>query len=177
MNEEYKTLRAETLAWQNRRFTVLATSVSLVTGILGFDGVTKGESILDWGLVSALLLFFLGSSAALTWYASRSNAKIAAYIIVFHQADSKGWETRLKTLKEGGDDRFNLNRMVVLIYAGLGTLSILMPWAVRGYKSTSDLALVVLTLSGVWFFFSLYLLLRPPSTKYFEEKWKDIGHA
>jgi len=171
MKEEYSALRSELMAWQSRRFTILATSISLVTGILGLDGVLKGESILDWGLVTSVLWFFLGAGAAVTWYAGRANAKIAAYIIVFHEGDGAGWESRLKDLKEQRLDWFNLNRMVLLIYAGLGVLSYLVPWAVRGYGGVSGWVAIVLALCAAWFLFGLYLLFSPSSRDYYVEQW------
>ena len=177
MSEEYNALRAEMLAWQNRRFMILTASVSLVTGILGIDGVTDAGSDLGWGLVSSLLWFFLGSAAALTWYAGRANAKIAAYFIVFHEVESEGWETRLKKLKADGLDRFNLNRMVLLIYVGLGVLSFLIPWSVRGYQCPSAWHAVVLVVSGVWLGFSLWLLLLPLPRGLYEQKWRDLGRV
>ena len=44
MTAEYEALRAEMLAWQNRRFTILTASLALVTGILGLDSATGAES-------------------------------------------------------------------------------------------------------------------------------------
>ncbi len=177
MNAEYEALRAEMLAWQNRRFVILTASISLVTGILGLDGVTEATSKLDWALVSSLLLFLLGSAEALTWYAGQANAKAAAYIIVFHEADAAGWETRLKSLKDRGLNRFSLNRMVVLIYAGLGVLSLLIPLTVRGYQGIDGAHLWEVGLSGIWFGFGLSLLLRRLPREHYERLWREIDDA
>jgi len=175
VSKEFDALRGEMLAWQNRRFTVLTASTSLVTGILGLDGVMKGDAVLDWGLVSGLLWFFLGSSAVLTWYAGRANAKIAAYLIVFHEADSDGWETRLKLMKDQGLDWFNLNRVVLLIYVGLGILSFVVPWAVRGHQVATGWHIIVLVVTGGWFSFGLGLLLLPGPRQRYEERWRKQG--
>ena len=77
MNEEYESLRQEILAWQNRRFTILAASITIVSAILGFGAVQKTTASIEWPLITSLLWFFLGSTTALTWYAGNANAKIA----------------------------------------------------------------------------------------------------
>ena len=178
MKGEYAALRAEILAWQNRRFVVLTISVSLVTGILGLDAVTQERSLLDWGFISAILLFFLGSCATLTWYARRSNAVIAAYIMVFHEAEAEGWEKRHNEIKKKikllGLFDLNLNLVILLIYIVLSIVSILIPWAVRGYKSASAVAVILLSISAIWLLFNLYLLLRYSSRDYFVNEWETL---
>ena len=85
MNTEYESLRQEIHAWQNRRFIILTASITLVSAVLGLDAVQKTTVSVEWPLITSLLWFFLGSTTALTWYAGRANAKIAAYLIVFHE--------------------------------------------------------------------------------------------
>lgn len=174
MTEEYEALRAEMLEWQNRRFTILTVTITLVVGILGLEGVLTGESTLGWWLVASLLWFFLGSSAALTWYAGRANAKAAAYIIVFYEAKSSGWETRLDVLKKSKLDWFSLNRMVVLIYFGLAVLSFLVPWTVRESQCVIDWQAYVLVVSGAWITGNLLLLLRDKPKVFYIQSFRDI---
>lgn len=161
------------LAWQNRRFTILATSITLVTGILGLYGIAQETSSIAWVLVSSLLWFFLGSCAALSWYAGRANAKIAAYIIVFHETESKGWETRLKDFNDKGLDWFSLNRMILSIYVGLGVLSFLVPSTIQDYQFVCDWKAWVLFGCGTWFVFSLFLLMSRPDKQSYEKQWRD----
>lgn len=174
MKEEYEALRAEMLAWQNRRFIVVTASISLVVGILGLEGVTEATSRVDWELVSSLLIFLLGSAEALTWYGGQAPAKIAAYIIVYHEAQAPGWETRLKNLKGERLDRFSLNRMLTLIYAGLGILSLLIPWAARKEPIFDFVHLWHLVPTFCWFVFGLYLLVLPLPRERFEHLWNKM---
>jgi hypothetical protein len=166
MSEEYKALRAEMLQWQNRRFTVLTASVAVTIGILGFDGVLKGEAAVGWRLVTTLLWFFLGAAAALIWYAGRANAKAGAYIVVFHEDTDRGWETRLMALKEERLDWLHLNRIIVLIYVALAALSALAPWAARAGQSSGPCPMAALIFSGVWAgaIFLLLLCETPKAT-------------
>ena len=130
MAAEYESLRQEILAWQNRRFMILTASITLVSAILGLDAVQEINVEVEWPVITSLLWFFLGSTTALTWYGGRANAKIAAYLLVFHEKEG-GWESRLKDLKISKLDWFNLNRMVFLIYVGLGILSLVIPWSIQ----------------------------------------------
>jgi len=177
MNGEFDALRAEMLAWQNRRFTTLATSIALVTGILGLDGVIGSQSTIDWTFVSALLLFFLGSAANLTWYAGQGNAKMAAYLIVFHEADFRGWETRLIHFNNLGSKLFTLNRMVLVIYAILGVLSFILPGAMREFQSLSCRQGIVLVISVAWVVVSLLSLAFIPDKNEYVGKWEIVRDA
>lgn len=174
MKTEFEALRAEMLAWQNRRFLILALSISLVTGILGLDGVSDLTSRLEWTLVVSLLFYLLGTAEALTWYAGLANAKAAAYLIVFHEANPAGWESRLKELTDSGLNRISLNVMVALIYAGLGVLSLVIPIGLREVEVADGLYIWALAFSGAWFLFGLYLLLRPLPKDYYEKLWGNI---
>ncbi len=115
-------------------------------------------------------MVFLGSTTALTWYAGRSNAKIAAYLIVFHEKYF-GWESRLKELKMSPFDWFNLNRMVFLIYFGLGVLSFIIPWTIRCNQIIETWHKVLLFVIGAWFVFDLILLVWGYPRQSYKEKW------
>ena len=173
MKAEYESLRQEILLWQNRRFTVLTASITLVSAILGFDAVQKTEDLVDWPLITSLLWFFLGSTTALTWYAGRANSKIGAYLIVFHEKKD-GWETRLKELKKSRFDWFNLNRMVFLIYLGLGILSLFIPWTIHHSQMIANWHKILLFLTGAWFCFDLILLMWGYPRQSYKEKWIDV---
>lgn len=167
---EYAALRAEMLSWQNRRFSILATAITLTIGVLGLDGVLKGESTVSWGLITSIMWFFLGSVASLSWYASRANAKLAAYISVFHEDQSNGWESRLLDIKNKGLDRLNLNIMMLSIYLGLGIFSFVVPLTIREFKPLDKAELYFLILSGVWYLFFIALLtVKPPRNQYIKQ--------
>ena len=177
MTAEYEALRAEMLAWQNRRFTILTASIALVTGILGLDSVTGAASGIHWAVVTSLLFFLLGAAAALIWHAGQANAKAAAYIIVFHESESEGWESRLKRLKDRGFNRLNLNRMMVLIFLGLGMIAFFIPTAVRKDWSVGDHHSQLVGVSGIWFVFGMILLLSSSGRDHYVRSWKNLDKA
>jgi len=170
------------LQWQSRRFAVLTASITIVVGVLGLDGVLAGDSALAWWLVTALVWFFLGASAALTWYAERANARLAAYCIVFHEAARPGWESRLLALQSQPsapragplDGVPNLNRMICLIYCGLAVLSALLPWAGRPQAALPPAQAVALTLSGMWMLGFFYALVRTPPKALFVKQFRAL---
>ena len=89
--EEYISLRKEILQWQARRFFLITTTATLVTGILGF-GIGNIEKM--WFMISSSLLLFLACTTSLSWYAGKGNAKIGAYIAVFFEeigGGKRGW--------------------------------------------------------------------------------------
>ena len=92
--EELEALRNEILAWQERRFTVLTGSISLVAVLLGF---VLSDTKNAWTRQQALTLLFvvLGSASLVTWYAGRASAVRGAYISVFHEfGDNRArWES------------------------------------------------------------------------------------
>jgi type IV secretory pathway TrbD component len=159
MKEEYASLRQEISEWQNRRFLLVGTSITLVTGILGIGlGVLKDL----WIIASSLLLMFLTCAIILSWYAGRANAKISAYLVVFHSttgSDDKmsGWESRLIRLKKKPKvDFFTLNHVLVAIYTTLGIMSVLIPWLVAG-KPTTSLEQIPILVTALLFVGSLIL--------------------
>ncbi|HKJ67319.1 MAG TPA: hypothetical protein VKA68_05140 [bacterium] len=175
MEQEYESLRQEIRAWQNRRFTTLAASITIVSGILGLDVVQESTFSGSWPILTSLLWFFLGSTIALIWYAGRANAKIAAYLIVFHEKNAGGWESRLTELKASGLDWFSLNRMVFLIFVSLGILSFVIPWSVRGLQEIPNWHTLLLLITGIWFCFGLMLLMWGYSREKYIDKWIDVA--
>jgi O-antigen/teichoic acid export membrane protein len=174
MSEDEK-LRAEIKDWQDRRFTILTASIGLVTAVLGFKLFDQPATAEMWPWVSALLLLLLSSACILTWYAGRANAKIAAYLIVFHERPSQssdgGWESRLHHLKESGLDRLNLNRLLIIIYLVLGLVSVIFP-ALRHSPAGSGLIVVI---GAVFLFLSslFFLFLKSPKERYIK-LWEEV---
>jgi hypothetical protein len=178
VNNEYESLRAEIKDWQDRRFTVLSGSVALVTVILGLKVVSESPLPGVWPWVSAVLLALLSSACLLTWYAGRANAKIAAYLIVFHETASPGWEARLAKLKNTRLDKLNLNRLMIVIYAGLGLLSVFLP-ALRHDQTRPNL--LPLVVSVLMFIGSLILLGQKSPRDRYIHYWRNVkeheGHG
>ena len=174
MDAEYNALRAEMLAWQSRRFVILTTCATIVVGILGLDSTSTATDTIEGALISSLLLFVLGSAELLIWYAGIADAKLAAYLVVFHEAKTSGWETRLNTLSERRRNRLTLNMMIVLIYAGLGLLAIVLPFAVRDATMPAGKYLAIMGLCGAWFLFGLYLLTRPIAREHYINLWRSL---
>lgn len=132
MPEEYESLRKEILEWQNRRFLLVAASITLVTGVLGLGLNALGNL---WVIISSLLFLFLACATILSWYAGKANAKIGAYLIVFHEEAGRsegqgaGWESRLARIKnKPWVDLLTLNHSLTAIYVALGIVSFIVPW-------------------------------------------------
>jgi len=177
MNTEYESLREEINAWQERRFTVLAGSVALVTGILGLKIIGESKPSENWTWASALLLALLASACALTWYAGRANAKIAAYLIVFHESTRDplaAWESRLRALKESGRDWWNLNRLIILTYLGLALLAVLAPMLSHLEYRLVCMDYVALIVAGVLFVVTVVLLGLPSPKEHYTILWTDL---
>lgn len=178
MNTEYESLRKEIIAWQERRFTILAGSVALVTGILGLKVIGESKPFENWAWASALLLVILASACALTWYAGRASAKIAAYLIVFHesQPDPLGaWETRLQVLKDSRRDCWNLNRLIILVYLGLALLAVLAPLLSHREYHLVPLDYVTLVVAGGLFALAMVLLVLKSPKEHYKKLWEDLG--
>lgn len=133
MQDEYESLRAEVLQWQNRRFQLVGASITLVTGVLGLGSNAMASG---WSVISSLLLLVLTCAVFLSWYAGIANTKIAMYLMVFHEqsggpeSQSSGWESRLYRLKnQRRKDPLALNDALVFIYFSLGAVSFFIPYA------------------------------------------------
>jgi hypothetical protein len=181
MSDEYDTLRAEMLKWQDRRFDLLKISIGLVTALLGLKLVvehpSKGEI---WPLVSSVLLLYLSGANLLTWYAGVANSKLAAYIKVFHESDDGTvpgyrWENRLQRLKEKGLDPQNLNIWITVVYLALAVLSVAIPYATSGSSHSGPGIHSVLPVAGLLFIASAILVVcfSYPRKRY-ENHWDEI---
>lgn len=106
----------------------------------------------------------------LTWYAGRANAKISAYLLVFHE-ENDGWESLLSELKSSRLDWFSLNRVIFLIYLGLGILAIVIPWSIHHSQAISTWHKFLLLITGAWFLFDLILLMRGYPRQDYKDKW------
>ena len=137
---EYASLRTEIFYWQNFRFVLLAASITLLSGIIGF-GVKNPDQSQLWVNSSCMLLLFLTAAVILSWYAGRGNAKIGAYLIVFYEdpveknpQQYQGWEDRQgrflenMNLPQRAFDWLKLSHLLGAIYLLLGTISVVLPW-------------------------------------------------
>ncbi len=117
--EELEALRAEILAWQERRFTVLTGSISLVAVLLGF---VLSDTRNAWTRQQALTLLFvvLGCASLVTWYAGRASSVRGAYISVFQETseNNANWETSSAELnrRHSFTGKISLNMIVSFIY-------------------------------------------------------------
>ena len=177
--DEYVALRAEIKDWQDRRFTILTAAIGLVAAILGlkvFDQPASTELAVG---ISVLLLLLLTSACVLTWYAGRANAKIAAYIVVFHERSGEsgsGWESRLADLKNKklDPDRLNLNQVLISIYFVLGLVSVFYPlWQ----HLPCGAGLGALPAAVAVFFWSLGLLCMVPQKERYIEQWELLKQS
>lgn len=168
LDDEYTAIRAEMLRWQDRRFDLIKHSTSVVTSLLGFKLVISTVSsaatgVDHWPLVTALLLLYLSSINVVMWYCGRANAKLAAYLIVFHESQladrpTGRWEGRLNSLKSKRRDRGNLNTWLTLIQAVLGLLSIVLPWATASFSKPHDPWIGLAIAAGMAFLATLALV-------------------
>ena len=177
MKFEYESLREEIKAWQERRFTVLAGSIVLVTGILGLKIVGESKPSESWPWASALLLVFLAAACALTWYARRANTKIAAYLIVFHESGSDPlarWESQLDELKRSKSDRWDLNRLMIPIYVGLALLSVFAPMLSHREYHLVWADYITLGVAGTVFLVMLIPLGRSAPREHYIHLWTEL---
>lgn len=175
IKNEYEALRTEIKDWQDRRFTILTGSIALVTAVLGLKVFEQPANVELWPY-SALLLLLLSCACALTWYARRGSAIIAAYLIIFHErrSDSKdGWEDRLRRLQLKGVDKLSLNQFLGLIYLVLGVVAVAVPVL---QKTPTYPGCIILIIASFLFLCSLLLLFIASSEvkKDFLEKWKNL---
>jgi undecaprenyl pyrophosphate phosphatase UppP len=175
MTDEYNSLRKEIIEWQNRRFLILGITITLVSGILGLKTNAVSSNISLY--ISSILLFILASSSCLIWYCGRASAKIAAYLIVFHEERSEqgsGWESRLNKLKKSKKDWFDLNKMMFLVYLVLGCLSVFLPYLYNKDKcSVTLLNIIPLIITTIFYIIGLYLLLQKSKKKYYIQLWRN----
>ena len=117
---EYAELRREILQWQQLRIVVLAAIMAAVTtSLVRIDGVR-------WELISGMLLFIVLVGQLFSLYAARGNAKLSAYIQVFCEGDTPGWETRSRAFTRDFATGY-FNRVVALVYLALAAASVYVP--------------------------------------------------
>jgi hypothetical protein len=175
MTSEYESLRAEIKEWQDRRFTILTASIGLTTAILGFKAFDQPQTTELWPL-SVLLLLLLSCACALTWYAGRGNAMMAAYLIHFHERpsdSSDGWESRLSRLQLSGLDKLKLNQFLGFIYLLLAAVAVFVPVS---QHPPSHNGWIVLSIAIAFFVSTLLLLMLASSQtkRYFLKKWEEL---
>lgn len=180
MNQEYESLGAEILKWQDRRFQLIEISIGLVTAIIGLDLVMKPSTPEHWPLISSVLLAFLSSAGLLTWYAGRANSKLSAYLKVFHEAEELApealrWETRLQKLKEKGLDRYNVNHWITVIFIVLAGISVLLPYIASSLSTPTGWPLALLLIFAALFVGSAILVsaFSYPRESY-EARWRQL---
>jgi hypothetical protein len=139
--------------------------------------VGESDSSTNWTWVSSLLFAMLAASCVITWYAAQANAKIAAYLSVFHEETQPhlyGWESRLKTLKNNGKDNLHLNYIMLPIYIGLGCLAVFVPWLSHLKYSLATWDVVSLLVTGGLFISTLTLLVKEPARKDYHGYWIEV---
>lgn len=177
MPDEYESLRAEILQWQNRRFQLVGASITLVTGVLGL-GLDANAMASSGSVIASLLLLVLACAVFLSWYAGMANTKIAMYLMVFHEqaggseGQGSGWESRLYRLKNRRrTDPLALNNALVLIYFALGVISFIVPYAVAKGYSLMPAQSVLLVLMVLLFLAALLV-----HWKYSDQRNRYLGY-
>jgi hypothetical protein len=169
MEKEYESLRQETLQWQSRRFDIMAGSIIGVTAILGW--VVSSPNSWSWAVASILPLSFLSSACFLTCLFNRAIALIGTYLEVFHNS---GWNTRVRKFRFKSSKILTLTSGFILIYLGLGIISIILSYIVCSKTATR---VEVILFSVVCFlFFLMLIILRKLSypRHYYISVWQEI---
>ncbi len=100
----------------------------MVTAILALELLKGNSAQTSWSLLSSLLLVFLASLLAVTWYCGVANAKASTYLVCFHEtragSSARKWETRLEKLGKA----VNVNQLLAIVYLILGALAVTVPW-------------------------------------------------
>ena len=179
--EEYTTLRQEILYWQSVRFVLLGASAAFVSGIVGFlqknsDSVGKEW----WPLFSAGLLIFLILATGLSRHAGRNNAKIGAYLRIFHEPrrvsedpnSTLGWEGRLQHFKR---HKRLLSEWLFGFYLFLGAVSVAVPGLLGRWQFKHHWLWWMLVLTAVVFAVMLLCLLGDRKAKqHYASDWQVI---
>jgi hypothetical protein len=173
MQIEYDSLRKELLEWQSRRFALLTTSTTVVTGVLAL-GPGIAEKVPGWS-VALLLLLFLSASCRLTIYAGEANQRIGSFLQVFHERSSGlQWEKRSAAFSATGVGMkpmpANLNGILFWFYLVLGFVSATMPYMLFDGAVTGGLGGAIhrakglaLVIPAVFVFVILLQRLREPN--------------
>jgi len=185
MNDEYKALRDEIIKWQDRRFDVLQFSISLVTALLGLKLVVDNPSINEvWPLISIVLLLYLCTANLLTWYAGDANARLAAYLQVFHETPAAAasgfrWETRLQKFTDNKKaNKLNVNTYIAGIYGVLGSASVVIPGFPAEYSLSGNWISVFLPVLFILFLTTVVLLARSSYPReVYKTRWEDIQNG
>jgi hypothetical protein len=155
VSEEYQALRQEVLAWQERRFAVVAGAAVGVTAVLGW--VTSNPVAWTWTTPSLLLLTVLSGASYLTWLFGRFNAMIGAYLEVAH---GSAWDEHSRRFR-ARHRYLRLNVALGAVYVSLGLVSVLVPCMVcprrpgiAGVVALVGAALVFTGAAGLLMFWS-----------------------
>jgi hypothetical protein len=133
---------------------------------------------------SGLLLLFLTGAVLLSWYAGRGNAKISAYLTVFHekkldnnQTLREGWEDRLGRFSEKLKcfDKLTLSHWLGAIYFLLGGVSVVLPWlaGAQHFPPSKDYFVHAGIPAAVFLFVLILLVCSSPRTSYIK-RWEDV---
>jgi hypothetical protein len=202
MSEEYESLRAEILKWQDRRFDLLKLSTTIVTSLLGLKlifGAPASGTL--WPLISSTLLLYLAAANLLTWYAGISNSILAAYIKVFHEKEPTlfHWETRLDKLNKRQQHahrrlveikaqwrqkvnrwlaalNLNVNHGIAGLYFVLALVCILLPYATAKFQTPDRWWLWALLGTSATVFLATFILvvLFSYPRDYYERRWRQL---
>jgi hypothetical protein len=191
--EEYQSVRAEILQWQQFRILLATASATIVTA-----GLTLGLANLEqfgnwWIAISAGLLIFLGGAEFLSWYAGIGNRKMGSYIYVFHEGEGVMWEHRHDALKKrarNGEydkisafaDLFSLNKILAVLYLVLGVIALVpLPIGIQQFAQQNEppLGPIILTIvfgigAALLWLIPLWLLYFRTSRADYPALWESI---
>lgn len=173
--KEYELLRDEISEWQNRRFTLVGVSITVVTALLGFSQIAGIK--VTWDFISSLLLFFLSVACWLTAYCGIANVKIGTYLQAFHEGHESSfhWESRNSRFSKVGRKYGNLNQYLGAVYLILAILSLLAPPLMfKPTQSSLFPVLLVALMIGAFIASLVWLYKSQGRREEFLKRWLEV---
>jgi Mg2+ and Co2+ transporter CorA len=159
---EYDSLKTEILAWQNRRVTVMTSSLTFVGAALGVsvNFAPKGTDQFQWATLSSVLLFVLSCSMLFCTYAADASSRIGAYLQVFHSDAGRWEEIRGNALKSTLAKRANnLNGVLSVSFLTLGFATCVVASSLAAGGAFSMNGQTATGRFAFWFSVGLFLLV------------------
>jgi len=186
MKEEYESLRAEIGNWQNFRFILVGVATAFVSTVIGFEPKQGTEGAPRLRL--SLIIFALAGAAALSCYAGWGNAKIGAYLQVFHEqstSDKKytlGWEGRNQKFQGSQWNLLSLNGWLGITYLLLGIgssialvgLDLKKVWPINIDPRILDPSDAILEIAWLCLVVAAVSLFLPPPRARYMRRWRDV---
>jgi hypothetical protein len=171
--KEYESLRQEILQWQSRRLTIASLGVAAFLPYLPWLARQADQS--DRNLGAGLGLALLGVLSLLMWICGRSASAIGAYIEVFLEAKTPGWESRIRRFDEQFRlriPRFNWVFGIAFLFLSVITLVVARVHRAGGARWS---AITVLVLTSLFFAVSWALMTFKSLPRRSEaERWREI---